>query len=93
MRITSIEMAGQIDKTTKLPHAIARITRKIDAPHGRCLDVEILRPATEKTYRWAADPEADLWTLAAALQHQLDGHRGTNSMIQEYHRVLQYLAD
>ena len=95
MRITSIELAGTSqtklhDGTPGLPRAFARISRPNGSDH---IHVEILAPGSERTHHVQADCEQDIRSMAERLQHHLDGHRGTNSMIEDYHRLLLQLSD
>ena len=90
MRITSIELAGEIDKGKKLPRAFACISRKIDSDQ---IEVTILTPGSERTHHVQADCEEDLWSMAECLQYHLDGCKGTNSDIDEYYRELRRFAD
>ncbi|HQL76477.1 MAG TPA: hypothetical protein PLD58_25160 [Phycisphaerae bacterium] len=90
MRITSIELAGKIEKNSKLPRAFARITRKIGSDQ---IEVTILMPGSERVHHVQADNEEDLWSMAECLQYHLDGGKGTNSMIHDYYRELQRFAD
>ena len=90
MRITSIELAGTIEKGKKLPRAFARISRKLGDEH---ITVELLMPDSERTHQVEADDGDDQWSMAEILQHALDGYDGTNSEIEEYVRALQHFAD
>ena len=95
MRIRSIELAGE-SKTTLgdgmpgLPRAFARISRK---PGDEHITVELIIPGGERTHHVQADCEEDVRSMAACLQVQLDGFKGTNSEIDEYVRVLQHFVD
>ena len=92
MRITSIQLAGEVDKGKgqKLPRAFARISREAGSDY---ITVEILGPGAEHTHNVQADCEEDVWSMAECLQYHLDGHKGTNSMIHDYFRLLQHFAD
>ena len=90
MRITSIELAGRIDKGKKLPRAFARISRKTASDQ---IEVTLLMPGSERTHHVQADCDEDIWSMAECLQHHLDGCRGTNSDINDYYRELQRFAD
>ena len=91
MRVTSIELAGQRTRDGKgMPRAFARIGRKIDSDQ---IEVTIAMPDGEPTHHVQADCEEDLWSMAECLQYQLDGCKGTNSMIHDYYRELQRFAD
>jgi len=70
----------------------ATITRKIGSDQ---IEVTILTPDTPdgRVHRVNARDEKNVWSLAERLQRQLDGVRGTNSMIGDYHRELCRFAD
>ena len=91
MRVTSIELTGERTRDGKgMPRAFARISRKIDTDQ---IEVTILLPGSERTHHVQADCEEDVWSMAECIQYQLDGHKGTNSMIHDYVRILQHFAD
>ena len=92
MRITSIELAGEVEKGKgqNVPRDFAKIGRK---PDNAQIEVTILTAGSERTHHVQADCEEDVWSMAECLQYQLDGHKGTNSMIHEYFRLLQHFAD
>ena len=95
MRITSIELAGTSETTLRdgspgLPGAFARICRTQGDDH---ITVELLTPGNERTHHVQADDRDDQWSMAQILQHALDGYEGSNSEINEYLRIIEYLAD
>jgi len=90
MRITSIELAGSIEKGKRLPRALARIGRQLDTD---LIDLTILLPGREETHRLDAGSEDDIRSMARRLQHLLDGYHGTPSEIEAYRRDLQRFAD
>ena len=90
MRITSIELAGRTEAGQKLPRALARIRRTSDAEY---VEVAILRAGGERKHMVRPDSPEDLRSMAACLQHELDGYDGGNSEITEYLRVLESFAD
>ena len=95
MRITSIELAGSSktvlhDGSPGLARAFARISRKQGDEH---ITVELIIPGGERTHHVQADCDEDIWSMAECLQYHLDGYRGTNSEIHDYHRELQRFAD
>ena len=91
MRITSIELAGSIEKGKRLPRAFAKISRTADDEY---IEVTILRPnCPDRQHTVQADCEEDIRQAASCLHLVLAGYDGTNSEIEEYVRVLQYLAD
>ena len=91
MRITSIELAGSVEKGKRLPRAFAKVSRTADDQY---IEVTILRPnCPDRKHMVQADCEEDIRSMASCLHHTLAGYDGTNSEIEEYVRVLQYLAD
>ena len=91
MRVTSIELAGARTRDGKgMPRAFARIGRKLDSDH---IEVTVLTPDGERTHHVQGDCDEDLWSMAECLQYQLDGCKGTNSMIHDYLRELQRFTD
>lgn len=90
MRITSIELAGSIEKGKRLPRAFARIGRKLGS---ESIDVTILLPGGEETQHLDAGREDDIRSMARRLQRLLDGYHGTPSEIEDYCRELQRFAD
>ena len=91
MKVTSIELAGERTGDGKgMPRAFAKIGRK---PGSDQIEVTILTPGSERTHHVQADCEEDIRSMAECLQYQLDGHKGTNSMIHDYYRELQRFAD
>ena len=85
MRITRIDLEGTEGR-------YASISRKRDSQY---IEVTLLTPEAPdgRDYQVQADSEDDLFAMAERLQQALDGHRGTNSMIHDYYRQLQWLAD
>jgi len=59
------------------------------------IEVTILTPDTPdgREHNVQADCQEDIFSMAECLQHHLDGHRGTNSMIHDYYRELLKLSD
>jgi len=95
MRITSTELASTSDTKLRdgspgLPRAFARISRKPGDGH---ITVELLAPGCERAHQVQANDADDLWSMAECLQAHLDGHKGTNSEIDEVYRELQRFAD
>ena len=85
MRITRIDLEGKpgFYATLRRPRVSDLIEVTIltpDQPDGRVHHVQ-------------ADCDEDLWSMAECLQVHLDGHRGTHSMIHDYLRELERLAD
>ena len=85
MRITRIDFEGQAGN-------YATAVRKRDSQY---IDVTILTPGTPngREHHVQADCEEDIYSMAECLQHELDGCRGTNSMIHDYYRELLMLSD
>lgn len=46
-----------------------------------------------RAHHVVADCQEDIFSMAECLQHELDGHRGTRSMIHDYYRELLKLSD
>ncbi|MBT3202456.1 MAG: hypothetical protein HN350_21360 [Phycisphaerales bacterium] len=95
MRITSIELTGTSKTTLRdgspgLPGAFARISRLQGDDQ---ITVELLTPGNERSHEVQADDRDDQWSMAQILQHALDGYEGSNSEINEYLRIIEYLAD
>jgi hypothetical protein len=91
MKIYEIKLAGKMDKETGLPIAFATIHR---VPDSDQITVTISRPdGSNREHLVEADSPEDLFSMAQCLQEQLDGCRGTNSMIHDYYRLLQDFAD
>ena len=90
MRITRIDIEGP--RNPKHGEHYATLTRKRGCEF---IEVTILTPATPngRTHHVQADCRDDLWSMAECLQETLDGVRGTNSMIHDYYRQLELLAD
>ena len=47
----------------------------------------------DHTHVVGASQTENLFEMATRIQHALDGCRGTNSMIHDYYRLIQRLAD
>lgn len=85
MRTTRIDLEGKTGHYATITRPVGSDTILVviltpDLPEGREHHVQ-------------ADCEEDVWSMAECLQHQLDGVRGTNSMIHDYYRELQRFAD
>jgi len=85
MRTTRIDLEGS-------PGNYATIIRRTGSDH---IEVTILTPRLPdgRVHHVQADCRDDLWSMAECLQYQLEGVRGTNSMIHDYFRELQRFAD
>ena len=83
MRHTRIDIEGQRDH-------FASLTRKRST---NWIDIEILTPEIELQSAVPADNRDEQWIAAQHIQEALDGVRGTNSMIHDYFRIFECLAD
>ena len=85
MRITRIDFEGEEDN-------YATAVRKRDSQH---IKVTIITPGMPdgREHHVQADSEEDFFSMAECLQFELDGCRGTNSMIHDYYRELLKLGD
>jgi len=85
MRITRIDFEGR-------PGHYATAARRRDPDW---IDVTILTPEAPdgRRHHVMADCEEDIFSMAECLQRELDGHRGTHSMIHDYYRELLKLSD
>lgn len=90
MQITSIEFAGRIAEGEHLPRVFAKAQRKLG---DAFLTVTILTPGGQKVHHVDASSQEDLRSMADCLQEQLDGCRGTSSMVHDYYRELLRLSD
>ena len=59
------------------------------------IEVTILTPEAPdgRAHHVVADCQEDIFSMAECLQHELDGYRGTHSMIHDYYRELLKLSD
>ena len=87
MRLTRIDFEGRpgyyATAQRKKAHGQARVVVELlmpEYPKGRVCDAD-------------ADDEEDLFVLAKWVQMNLDGARGTNSMIEDYYHELLRLGD
>ena len=85
MRITRIDFEGRPG------HYAMAVRRRGDD----WIEVTILTPENPdgRTHHVMADCQEDIFSMAECLQRELDGHRGTNSMIHDYYRELLRLSD
>ncbi len=83
MKITRIDVAGSNG-------TFAALRRRI---RGAFIEVEILTPAGTRAHVVSADDRDEQFAAAREVQRTLDGGRGTNSMIHDYYRLIQQLAD
>ena len=90
MKITSIELAGSIEKGKRLPRAFARISR----PSGSdTIQIKTVLPGGEHTHHIPPDSETDILQAASCLHRILEDRDGTRREEAEYVRVLQHFAD
>jgi len=91
MKIYEMKLAGAIDKKTGLPIAFATVHR---VPGSDTMTVIISQPSGgDREHVVEVDNPEDVFSMAECLQYHLDGGKGTNSMIHEYYRVLEYFTD
>ncbi len=85
MRITRIDFEGQDGN-------YATAVRRRGSDH---IEVTILTPDVPdgREHSVLAGCRDDIFSMAECLQHHLDGHRGTNSMIHDYYNELLRLSD
>jgi predicted solute-binding protein len=91
MKIYEMKLAGTMDKKTGLPIAFAIIHR---VPGSDMITVTISQPdGSNREHVVEVDNPEDVFSMADCLQYHLDGCKGTNSMIHEYYRILEYFVD
>ena len=91
MKIYKLELAGPIPAGKVIPDVFATIHRPLGDQY---VNVTIRwTDGHEKNHSVQAGDPDDLWSMADCLQEILDGHKGTNSMIHDYYRILQDFAD
>jgi len=84
MKITRIDFASSDART------FASVTRKIGSP---TITATILTAGKETEIPADAADRDSVFALAACVQSAIDGCRGTNSMIHDYFRLIEQLAD
>ena len=95
MQITSIELAGTSDHKLRngqpgFPRAFAKISRKRGDEY---ITVELIVRGGDRKHHVLADDADDQYSMAEILQESLDGCVGTKSMIEDYYRVIRWMAD
>ncbi len=91
MKIYKLELAGQIKPGQCIPDVFATIHRPLGDTY---VNVTIRwADGSEKIHSVQATDSDDIWSMAECLQENLDGCKGTNSMIHDYYRILQDFAD
>ena len=88
MKVTTITLEGQTGFT-------ATISREKPINGSENIFCEIRDTANEPAaIHWTAfDDRNDQFRMAGCIQHQLDGCKGTNSMIHDYFRIIEMFAD
>ncbi|HRT51335.1 MAG TPA: hypothetical protein P5279_12625 [Anaerohalosphaeraceae bacterium] len=90
MRVLGITLAGRMPTRKMPPSRFANVTRKVGSPW---IEVELISPSGDRTYHARANRASDVISMAERIQEFLDGGKGTNSMVQDYYRMLQHLTD
>jgi hypothetical protein len=88
MKVKTITIEGQTGFT-------ATITRERPAKGPECIFCEVADAKGKRIamHHVSTDDRDDQYSLAECIQHQLDGGRGTNSMIHDYFRYITLFAD
>jgi len=86
MAITKIEFAGG-DKTAM---TFVTVSRRIGSP---TITAAFLTPRKHYEREASAARADELFELAAFVQETVDGCHGTNSMIHDYLRLIEQMAD
>ena len=89
MNIFEMKLAGRITKGA-IPRHFATIHRTDGNPY---ITVTIISTASQREHLVEADNPEDVFSMAQCLQYHLDGHKGTNSIVHDYYRILQYFTD
>jgi len=92
MKIFEMKLTGQTNPKTGMPYATATISRSNGSAYITAV-VHADTPKCDRQHQVQADDEGDVFSMAECLQEMLDGCRGTNSMIHDYYRLLQYFMD
>ncbi|MFO7956313.1 MAG: hypothetical protein R6X33_04380 [Candidatus Brocadiia bacterium] len=82
MRITRIDVRGAA------PNRRAELTRD-----GGNVIASVWVEGEVHSHVVGATRRDDLYEMARRVQHALDGHIGTNSMVHDYFRLIERLAD
>ena len=88
MNIYEIKLAGRLNKNN-VPEYFATLHR---VPGSDTFTVTIIGPDSEREHIVEADNSDDVYSMAECLQYHLDGCKGTNSMIHDYYRMLEYFT-
>ncbi len=92
MKIYEMKLEGETNPKTGMPYATATIARNTNSEYITAI-VRADTPKFDREHQVQADDETDVFSMAECLQEMLDGCRGTNSMIHDYYRLLQYFMD
>ncbi len=91
--IIEMKLAGQMKKGDG-PKSFATIQR---VPGNGTITVKLIGTDGERehseTKKVKANNSDDIFTMAECLQYHLDGCQGTNSMVHDYYRILEYFMD
>lgn len=90
MKIYEMKLAGQIDRKTGTPIAFATVHR---VPGSDTMTVTLSQPSGDREHIVEVNSPEDVFSMAQCLQYHLDGCKGTNSMVHEYYRILEYFTD
>jgi len=90
MHVLGMTLAGKIPSGGMPPSRFANVSRKVGNPY---IKVSLISPTGERNHFVQADCAEDILSMAECLQEFLDGEKGTNSMVQDYYRILQHFAD
>jgi len=92
MTIFEIKLAGHIKKGQMTPDCFATVHR---VPGSDTITVKFTTAdgTGDREHQVKADNFCDVFSMAEYLQYHLDGCHGTNSMVHEYYRILEYFMD
>ena len=83
MKVKTITLEGQTGYTATISRDEKSIVCHIADNTGNCVNIHHVSPIDRD----------DQLSMAQCIQYQLDGCRGTNSMIHDYLRLISLLAD
>lgn len=89
MKIFEMKLAAVTTKGN-VPKHFATLHRTPGNPY---ITVTIISAASQREHLVEADNPEDVFSMAECLQYHLDGHKGTNSMVHDYYRLLQQFTD
>ena len=93
MKIIEMKLVGDIDPKTKMPYATATLSRYHNSEYITVTIHSSSLLADDREHQAKADDQTDVYSMAECLQYHLDGCHGTNSMIHDYYRLLEYFMD